>query len=110
MSARLNRLLTLEEEVRAADGAGGFTTQWTTKGTLWAEVRPGTGREQGADFLTYATVPYRITVRAAPHGAPSCPVAGQRLREGARIFRVLAVADTEAGLFLTCFCHEEVPR
>lgn len=110
MSVRLNRRLTLEAEERQADGAGGFASAWVAKGVIWAEVRPGTGREQGADFLTYATVPYRITVRAAPHGAPSRPVAGQRFREGERTFRVRAVADTEAGMFLTCFCHEEVPR
>lgn len=110
MSVRLNRRLILEEEVRQADGAGGFSTAWVARGAIWADVRPGSGREQGADFLTYATVPYRMTVRAAPHGAPSRPVAGQRLREGERLFRVLAVADAEAGMYLTCFCHEEVPR
>lgn len=110
MSVRLNRRLILEEEVRQADGAGGFSTVWVARGAIWADVRPGSGREQGADFLTYATVPYRMTVRAAPHGAPSRPMAGQRLREGDRLFRVLAVADTEAGIYLTCFCHEEVPR
>lgn len=110
MSVRLNRRLTLEQAERQADGAGGFATVWVARGAIWADVRPGTGREQGADFLTFATVPYRVTVRAAPHGAPSRPVAGQRFRDGARTFRVLAVADTEAGMYLTCFCHEEVPR
>lgn len=109
MTARLNRQLVLEDEERLADGAGGFSTAWVARGTIWAEVKAGTGREQGADFLSFATVTYRITVRAAPPGAPSRPVAGQRFREGSRFFRILAVAE-EGAMFLACFCHEEVPQ
>jgi hypothetical protein len=53
-------------------------------------------------------VPYRITVRAAPYGAPSRPAAGQRFREGTRIFQINAVAEQGVdALFLTCFAEEE---
>ena len=47
-------------------------------------------------------------MRASPPDAPSRPVAGQRLREGARIFVIHAVAD-DPGMarYLTCFAQEE---
>lgn len=107
---RLTRRLDLETEERVADGAGGYASRWRRLGSLWAEVKPGTGRETGAEFLTLATVPYRITVRAAPPASLRRPVAGQRFRVGSRSLRILAVAEADrAGLYLTCHCHEEVP-
>lgn len=105
----LNRKLVLEEPVRLADGAGGFTTSWQALGQIWAEVKPGTGRERAAGFATVSSIAFRITVRAAPDGAPSRPKPDQRFRDGSRIFRILAVTEADAGAhFLTCFAQEEV--
>lgn len=110
MSApRLNRRLVLEEAARVADGAGGFTLDWQPLGTLWAEVTAGTGVERAGEFVTLASVPYKIVVRAAPEGAPSRPRPEQRFREGARIFHILAVAEADReGHYLSCFAREEV--
>ncbi|MBW6505578.1 MAG: head-tail adaptor protein [Rhodobacteraceae bacterium] len=106
---RLNRALVLEEAVRLADGAGGHTLDWVALGTLWAEVKPGAGRERAGEFVTLATVPYRITVRAAAQGSPRRPRPEQRLRDGDRVFRIAAVSEADAtGHYLTCFAHEEV--
>ncbi|WP_370158627.1 head-tail adaptor protein, partial [Salipiger bermudensis] len=41
----LNRRLVLEAPVVSPDGAGGQMESWTAMGTLWAEIRPKTGRE-----------------------------------------------------------------
>jgi head-tail adaptor len=107
----LNRKLVLEAPVRMPDGAGGFVTTWESRGAIWAEVKAGTGRERAAEFMTVATIPYRITLRAAPEGAPSRPVPEQRFRAGSRIFRILAVTEADAGLrYLTCFAQEEVSQ
>lgn len=106
---RLSRRMTLEAAVRLPDGAGGFTLDWQGLGEVWAEVRPGSGRERAGEFVTLASVPYRITLRAAPVGAPARPRPDQRLREGARVFRILAVTEADPrGHYLTCFAHEEV--
>ena len=105
----LNRPLVLEAPERLADGAGGFTLTWTALGTLWAEVVPGSGREAAGVEVTTAQVPYRITTRAAPIGSSQRPKAEQRLRDGARIFTILAVSERDArGQYLTCFAREEV--
>jgi head-tail adaptor len=110
MSApRLNRALQLEALARVPDGAGGYGDAWAAVGTLWAEVRPGTGRGVVTDPVAVSVAAYRITVRAAPVGAPSRPRPDQRFREGVRVFRILAVAEADAeGRFLTCFAEEEV--
>ncbi|MEM6276507.1 MAG: head-tail adaptor protein [Pseudomonadota bacterium] len=105
----LNRPLLLEERARASDGAGGFTETWMPLGTLWAELKAGSGREKAEGLATLSLANYRITVRSAPHGAPSRPKADQRFRDGARIFRILAVLEAgKDGRFLQCNAVEEV--
>ncbi len=104
----LNRKLKLETAYRTRDDAGGYTTVWQVVGIIWAQIRPGTGRDAETSGLTVASVPYRITLRAAPAGSPRRPLPGQRLREGDRIFHVLAVTEADdGGRFLTAFAREE---
>ncbi|WP_370228331.1 head-tail adaptor protein [Cognatishimia sp.] len=105
----LNRVLALEAPEQVADGAGGFSETWTVLGTLWAEVKPRTGRDREREAVGAARVDYRITVRALPVGEAARPMPGQRFRDGVRLFRIVAVADQDAaGRYLTCFAREEV--
>ncbi len=105
----LSRKLVLEAVTRQPDNAGGFAESWVTRGTLWADVRAGAGREREARVATLSSVPYRIWVRAAAVGSSSRPAPGQRFREGARVFAIEAVADGDRnGLYLECFAREEV--
>ncbi|MGB3147049.1 MAG: head-tail adaptor protein [Paracoccaceae bacterium] len=106
---RLNRKLTLQEAQRSADGAGGFALVWVDLGSIWAAISAGTGRERAGESLTVSTVPYRITVRGAPEGAPTRPKPEQRFVEGGRVFLITAVAEADPdGHYLTCFANEEV--
>lgn len=93
----MNRALVLEAPADRPDGAGGRVRGWQTLGTLWGDVQAGQTRV--VDGVAVATL--KITVRAAPFGAPSRPVAGQRFREGARVFRITGVADGERVLICT---------
>ena len=107
----LNRALVLETPTRVADGAGGFVLTWVAVGTLWGEVRPGSGSDKAGVEISLATVPYRITVRGAAVGSPARPKPEQRLRDGTRVFLILAVTERDAdGLYLTCFAREEAPQ
>jgi head-tail adaptor len=110
MTPKLTRRLTLEERVQVPDGAGGFVQSWQELGTLWASVEHRTGREiQTRPAISVSLTPYRIIVRAAPYGSASRPKPDQRFREGSRTFRILSVAEADAGArFLTCFANEEV--
>jgi len=105
----LNRPLVLEAPERAPDGAGGFVQSWAVRGTLWAALDVRTGRDAGIAGLRLGRAGYRITVRAAPQDAPSRPVPGQRMRDGARLFHILSVTESDAGpAYLTLWAEEEV--
>ncbi|NTT86353.1 head-tail adaptor protein [Tabrizicola fusiformis] len=105
---RLTRALVLEDPQEVADGAGGFGVTWVALGTLWAEVRPGAGREAAGEEVLVATTLTRIFVRGAPEGSPRRPRPEQRFREGDRIFTILAVAETDSeGRHLVCHSREE---
>ena len=109
MSAvRLTRPLVLETRVDVPDGMGGQSSEWAALGTLWAEIRTGTGREADGEEETLARVTYRITVRAVPPEFGGRPRQGQRLRDGSRLFLIEAVAERDAsGRYLVCFAREE---
>ncbi len=111
MSApRLDRRMVLEAPLRVADGAGGFDLTWGVKGVLWAALVPGSGREAAGEEVLVAQTPYRITVRGAPVGSGARPNPEDRLRDGTRVFTILAVTEADArGQYLTCFAREEVP-
>lgn len=111
MSApRLGRRLVLEALQRVPDGAGGFAEIWATLGTIWGEVQVASGRDAAGQEVILTSAAYRIKVRGAPQGAPSRPVAGQRFRDGGRVFGILAVSEADtAGRHLTCFAQEEAP-
>ena len=107
---RLSRKLVLEAPQNVADGAGGFVRAWAVLGTLWGEILPGSGREMAGIEVVLASVPYKITVRGAPVGNPRRPRPEQRLRDGARVFTILAVTEHDQDAqYLTCFAREEVP-
>jgi Bacteriophage head-tail adaptor len=96
--------------VRVPDGSGGYAETWQALGTLWADIRPGSGRREADEFAARAAVPLRVHVRGAPAGAPSRPVPGQRFREGSRVYAIHAVAEADPrGAWLVCHCLEEVP-
>ena len=107
---RLDRRMVLETPARVSDGAGGFALSWAVKGVLWAALTPGSGREAAGEEVLFAQTPYRIIVRGAPVGAASRPKAEDRLRDGTRVFTLLAVTEADPrGQYLTCFAREEVP-
>ena len=108
---RLTSKLVLETAVSVPDGAGGSFESWEAVGTLWGEVRPRTGREALGEAGAVSTTGFRITVRGAPQGHTARPSPGQRLRNGARVFRVHSVTEADAtARFLLCICEEELAK
>jgi head-tail adaptor len=104
---RRNRRLVLEVPVMQGDGMGGVVEVWESRGVLWAGIVAGTGREVAVDLVLQDRVALRITVRAAPPGAPSRPMPGQRFREGTRVYPIRAVTEADAeGRYLVCFAEE----
>lgn len=109
MTPRLNRRLTLEAPEHLSDGAGGFNQNWTPLGILWAELTARAGREGEQSGAAVSSVSYKVVVRATPLGSVQRPTSKHRFRDGSRIFRIQAVAETDAeGRYLTCFANEEL--
>ncbi|PSL20576.1 head-tail adaptor protein [Shimia abyssi] len=109
MGVHLSRQLVLEQRETVPDGMGGSSESWSALGTLWAGVEGRSGRVRRVGDTEMASVGFRITVRGAPYGAPSRPVAGQRFREGQRVFRIDAVSEADPqGRYLICFAKEEL--
>lgn len=107
MSGRMHRLV-LENPSRVSDGIGGQTTAWTPLGAIWGEMKASAGREARGEVGAASVVSWAITARAVPVGHPGRPRAGQRLRMGARLFRIEAVAEADpGGRWLTCHAREE---
>jgi head-tail adaptor len=105
----LRRRLVLEARETVPDGSGGFAATWHGLGALWADVEARTGKEDFIAGQPRPRVRYRILVRGAPVGAPSRPKPDQRLREGARIFNILTVAEADpAGRYLEITAEEGV--
>lgn len=104
---RLSRKLELEERARSADGAGGFTGGWIALGTHWAAVEPLTGRLEAGEGGARSRAGYRVTIRAVPPVSPSYPKAGQRFREGTRVYDIRAVAQGTDARHLVCAVDEE---
>jgi head-tail adaptor len=106
---RLLRRLVLERTERVPDGAGGFEVTWVPARAIWADVTARTGREDFIGAAGRPRVTYRIVVRGAPVGSASRPSTDQRLREGARIFNILTVAERDArGRYLEILAEEGV--
>lgn len=105
---RLNRRMVLEVRRESANGSGGLRFEWEALGSHWVSVSPGAGRELVMGGVTQSELTLTLVLRATPHGSTARPAAGQRLREGARVFRILAVQEADPDQrYLTCLAKEE---
>jgi SPP1 family predicted phage head-tail adaptor len=88
---RLGRRLVLEAPVETPDGAGGVSRGYETVATIWAEVTPLSARGEVVAADAGATRAYRILVRVGPD-----ITSRHRLRDGARVFRIVSVRAADA--------------
>ena len=91
----LNRRLALEAPVESGDGAGGVVRSYETTATLWARVAPVSARGDVAADSLGAVLRHRIVIRA--RGGITTR---HRLRDGARIYRIVAVRESAGRRFL----------
>ena len=100
----LNHRLVLEAPVETPDGAGGVTRSFAEVATLWAAVQPSGAAGEIVAAATGATVTHRILIRAR-----SDVTTRHRLREGTRIFRIVALREQDGtGRFTEIAAEERV--
>ena len=84
----LDRRLVLEAPVEEPDGAGGVTRSYAEVATLWAAVTSVAAQGAVAGAAAGAIASYRIVIRAGREVTTR-----HRLREGARLYRIVAVTE-----------------
>lgn len=106
---KLSHLLTLETSTAHSDGAGGYSNSWTVLGHLWAAVQVASGGATSGETSPITRVGYNIILRASPEGSASRPRAGQRFRQGKRLYQIKTVKPADpSARYLTCFATEEL--
>jgi SPP1 family predicted phage head-tail adaptor len=100
----LKHRLLLEQPVESADGAGGVTRSYATVATVWAALTPSAARSEVAADALGAEVTHEIVIRFRADVTTR-----HRLRDGSRIFRILALRDQDGnGRFLSIQAQERV--
>lgn len=101
----LRRRLTLEAPVATPDGLGGTTQVFQTVAALWAQLEWLSAAEHWRRGRPEQVATYRVTMRWR-----SGVDAGQRLRDGDRLFDIRAVADPDGSRRrLICLVQEISP-
>jgi SPP1 family predicted phage head-tail adaptor len=93
--------VTLEQEVRTPDGAGGATSSWETVEELWAAIRPITGDERLRADQVSGRLTHEVWIRYRSGVLPA-----MRFREDTRVLAIVAVLDSGRRTFLKCLCEE----
>jgi SPP1 family predicted phage head-tail adaptor len=97
----LRRRLTLEEPVETSDGAGGVTRGYVAVATLWAEVTPVSARADITADSSGAVVRLHIVIRMR-----AGLTTRHRLRDGARIYRIVALRESADRRYLEIEAEE----
>lgn len=62
-AGQLSERIELQRATRTDDGYGGYAETWATYATVWAQVRPLSGRERYHAQQIEAEASYRVTIR-----------------------------------------------
>ena len=62
-TAEAKHRIKVQSNTLTADGTGGFTSDWTTVSTLWAVVRPKSGREIFTQGQDQSKVTHEVIIR-----------------------------------------------
>lgn len=100
----LRHRVTIQREARTADGAGGYTLDWSDVATVWARIEPRKGAERLRAMQVQDTVNHRVTIRYR-----AGVTAAMRLVFGTRVFDIRAVINPdERDRWLELMCEEGV--
>ncbi|WP_372400737.1 phage head closure protein (plasmid) [Azospirillum sp. HJ39] len=101
----LDQRVTIQAETETPDGRGGYTKGWSAVATVWARVRPLSGRERQNAQQTEASVSYGVVIRRRTDVTTAC-----RLIWNGKVMNIRFVG--EAGTrdpWLSLECEAGVP-
>lgn len=102
----LKKRVALQTETLVPDGGGGYVLSWTTLATVWASIKPITGREVFAADHQEGHVTHHIAMRWRSDIAVTTAM---RISYGERLFNIRAVLNKdEANRWLVLLVEEGV--
>jgi head-tail adaptor len=84
----LRSRLIVEAPSESPDGQGGVIRNYVDAGAIWARVTPRPPREEDRADADVALL--RVTIQTR---APSTLTRSHRLRDGAKVYRIIAIRD-----------------
>ena len=101
-AGEIRKRIVIEQRSTAQDTFGGQVTTWSVVATVWAGIRPMSGRELITAQAVQSEVTHQIIMRYQAGIA-----ARMRVRHDGRLFNILAVLDqNERHRQLTLLCQE----
>jgi len=86
----LRHRVTIQQAVESQNDFGEVITTWQNYKTVWAAIKPLTGREYFASQQVNAEVSVQIQMRYIPGITPK-----MRIVEGSKVYEIEAVMDVE---------------
>jgi SPP1 family predicted phage head-tail adaptor len=93
LPSRLTERITIERRSDQTDSVGGLTTTWSKVATVWARIRPQSGRELMAAGALTPVLTHQVEIRYRPEFADPRTAATFRIVYGTRIFSVVSVIN-----------------
>ena len=90
--ADLRSRITIQAKSKTEDGIGGYTTSWTTRENVWANITPGTSRERNIADRIAPNTSHVITIRYV-EGITTL----MRVSFGTRIFAINGLVTDQEG-------------
>lgn len=101
---QLDQRVTIQQESRVEDEGGGAVVTWVDVATVWAEVKPLSGRERLHGQQLESRINYRVTIRRR-----SDITAAMRLVWRGQAMQIRAIPDAgPRALYLTLDCESGV--
>lgn len=90
LAKKLKKRITIQQPVEVSDSGGGYTLSWSDLASVWAEVKPVSGREDYRALKLESKVTHKVTIRHR-----SDVTAGMRISMGGRVFNIRAVMNQD---------------
>lgn len=106
-AGRLNRRITLQERGTGYDDYGQPSDAWADVATVWANIKPISGREKLAAMAVDVQTSQTVMIRYNPDYLPATKVTGWRIKYQDRTLSITGAIDLdEAHKYIVFDCIE----
>lgn len=108
---KLDKRITLQNRSSTLDDYGQPINTWSDVATVWANIKPLSGREKAQTMMAETILTHRVTIRYNADFLPPTEIDAYRISyetpSGTRIFKITAAQDVdEARKHIVFDCQE----